>query len=318
MTTPRVSVCIVTYNHERYIHDCLMTVVAQAGDISLEILVGDDRSTDRTEEIVRALVAQFPNVIRYFRHENQLGPGGNYQFLIGRATGEYIAHLDGDDYWLPGKLKGQVSLLDNNAGVIACYANALCIDDSGVPLGVFNNLQPERFEIKYLLKKGNFLNHSSLIYRSGAGKEICGWPPNFLDYKIHLMLASKGCLSYVNSFMVVYRVNSVASLVKNHGEKVQALYWETICRLSLEGRADCYIRSASADFLRRIAFRAIKTRSIRFFLKWWKVVAANQRGNKFRLALLTLVNIVLTGYRAAMTRFAAIVGGARLRVLYWR
>ena len=78
MTTPRVSVCIVTYNHERYIHDCLMTVVAQAGDISLEILVGDDRSTDRTEEIVRALVAQFANVIRYFRHENQLGPGGNY------------------------------------------------------------------------------------------------------------------------------------------------------------------------------------------------------------------------------------------------
>jgi glycosyltransferase involved in cell wall biosynthesis len=318
MTMPRVSVCIVTYNHERYIHDCLMTVVAQAGDISLEILVGDDRSTDRTEEIVRALVAQFPSVIRYFRHENQLGPGRNYQFLIGQAVGEYIAHLDGDDYWLPGKLERQVSLLDSDKGVIACYTNALCIDDSGVPLGVFNNLQPERFEIKYLLKNGNFLNHSSLIYRSGAGKEICGWPPSFLDYKIHLMLASKGQLGYVNSFGVVYRVNSVTSMVMNQGEKVRTLYWEAICHISLERGADCYIRSASADFLRRIAFRAIRMRSISFFLKWWKVVSATQGGNTFRLALLTIIGIVFTGYRMAMTRFAAIVGGARLRVLYWR
>ena len=129
MILPRVTVCIVTYNHERYIHDCIMSVLAQAHDVSLEVLIGDDQSTDRTEEIARALAARFPDVIRYFRHENRLGPGGNYQFLIGRARGEYIAHLDGDDFWLPGKLTKQISVMDKDSGVSASYTNALCIDD---------------------------------------------------------------------------------------------------------------------------------------------------------------------------------------------
>lgn len=224
MTIPRVSVCVVTYNHERYIHDCLMTVVAQAHDVPLEILVGDDQSTDRTEETIRTLVAQFPDVIRYFRHENRLGPAGNYQFLIGLARGEYIAHLDGDDYWFPGKIAKQITLMDNFPEIMASYTNALCIDDGGAAIGVFNNEQPSEFDIDYLLRMGNFLNNSSMVYRRSFKAEICGWPPDFLDYRIHLKLASHGRIGFLNTLGVAYRVNSSTSMVLNHGERVRELY----------------------------------------------------------------------------------------------
>lgn len=206
MTTPRVSVCIVTYNHELYIHDCLMTVVAQAHNVPLEILVGDDQLTDKTEEVVRGLVSRFPELIRYFRHENRLGPGGNYQFLIGQARGEYIAHLDGDDYWLPGKLAAQVGILDNSPECVGAYTNAICVNEAGCFLGFFNGLVAERFDLKYLLQRGNFLNHSSLIYRAGFADSICGWAPDFIDYRIHILLAQHGQLAYLNAPYVVYRV----------------------------------------------------------------------------------------------------------------
>ncbi len=111
MNLPRVSVCIATYNHERYIHDCIMSVVAQAHEIPIEILVGDDSSSDKTGEIVRRLADRLPDIVRYFRHAKKMGGVLNRQFLIGQTTGEYIAHLDGDDYWLPGKIAKQISLM---------------------------------------------------------------------------------------------------------------------------------------------------------------------------------------------------------------
>ena len=143
------------------------------------------------KKLSRALAARFPDAVRYFRHENRLGPGGNYQFLIGQARGEYIAHLDGDDFWLPGKLAKQISVMDTDSGVSASYTNALCIDDDGVSIGIFNNPQPSEFGINYLFNRGNFLNHSSMLYRSSAKQDLIDWPPDFVDYKIHIMLARR-------------------------------------------------------------------------------------------------------------------------------
>ncbi len=318
MTTPRVSVCVVTYNHERYIHDCIMTVLAQAHDVPLEVLIGDDQSTDRTEEIARALAARFPDAIRYFRHQNRLGPGGNYQFLIGQTRGEYIAHLDGDDFWMPGKLVKQISVMDKDPGVSASYTNALCINDDGVSIGIFNNLQPSEFEINYLFSRGNFLNHSSMLYRSSAKQDLIDWPSDFVDYKIHIMLAAKGKISYLNCLGVVYRVNSTTSMIVHQGEKVRALYWQAIDEVS-KGvvQSNCRL-SASADFLRRIFLRSVKVRSLDLLKKWWPIVSTSHHEHKVMLALLVTRSTVITTYRELLTRIAARIGGTRLRVIYWR
>src|SRR6266516_3269144 len=90
----KVSVCVVAYNHGRYIGDCLASVVGQQVEADLEILVGDDCSTDETREIIAAYAARYPGLVHPVFHPRNIGGTRNYQVLIGKAEGDYIAHLD--------------------------------------------------------------------------------------------------------------------------------------------------------------------------------------------------------------------------------
>ncbi len=317
MKNPRVSVCIVTYNHQRYIRDCVMTVLMQEGDVPLEILVGDDASNDETSLIVHDLVSRFPETIQYFRHETRLGPAGNYQFLIQQAKGEYIAHLDGDDYWFPGKLKAQVARMDQELECPAIYSNALCINDDGGLLGIFNNHQPDRFEFSDLLRRGNFLNHSSILYRARFRDEILSWAPDFIDYRIHLYLASKGAIGYLNVCGVVYRVASNTSMIVHRGDYVRDLYWKAIKNAPVELVEPKIVLIGLSDFLRRVFFRSIRVRSWALFAKWWSIVAQEYPNSKKRLALLMVSNILLTALYEIKGYIVARFGGIRLRVIYW-
>lgn len=295
-----------------------MTVIAQAQDVSLEILVGDDQSTDRTEEIVRGLAARFPELIRYFRHENRLGPGGNYQFLIRQVRGEYIAHLDGDDYWLPGKLAAQVSVLDNSPECVAAYTNAICVNDAGRMLGVFNNPLVDRFDLESLLRRGNFLNHSSLVYRAGFGDTICLWAPEFIDYRIHLLLAQHGQLAYLASPYVGYRVSSSGSMVAHQNDHVRELYWlavhEALC-LTTDQRVKM---AAIADFLSGVFLRARETGSREFFMHWWRVVTREFRCNRFYLAFLVAMVAIRRRSLSLLSKYSGRVAGLPFRTFHRR
>ncbi len=316
MNEPRVSICIVTYNHERYLRECVMSVVAQAQDVHLEILIGDDHSSDQTESIGRELEALFPEVIRFIRHETNLGPGGNYQSLIRLARGEYIAHLDGDDFWLPGKIISQIGILDNNPDYSAVYTNALCINDHHQLLGVFNNTQPSIIDLKYLMDSGNFLNHSSLIYRAILRKEILSWKPDFIDYKIHLYLARMGLIGYSNSCYVAYRVASSTSMLVNNGEHVRYLYWEAI-QTNAPNEKTLYLHP-SADFLRRVFFHSLRTRSFAQLKHWGQKTKQEQKFQQIKLITLTCWKIISAGLREIWNLGIGNIGGVRLRVFYWR
>jgi glycosyltransferase involved in cell wall biosynthesis len=104
--TPRVSVIIPCYNAERYVCATIETVFAQ-GEPDIEIIVVDDGSKDRSVELVRAA---FPTV-RVVEQPNQ-GVAAARNHGLRLATGEWIAFLDADDIWLPGKLAAQFTQLD--------------------------------------------------------------------------------------------------------------------------------------------------------------------------------------------------------------
>jgi len=295
-----------------------MTVVAQVHDVSLEILIGDDQSTDRTEEIVRMLAARFPETVRYFRHETRLGPAGNYQFLIGQARGEYIAHLDGDDYWLPGKLNAQVGLLDTAPECVAVYANAICVNDAGVLLGLFNNPVPDRFNLNSLLRRGNFLNHSSLVYRAEFGEIICNWPPEFIDYRIHINLARHGQLGYLKSPYVGYRVNSTGSMLSHQGERVRELYWSAVYEvLDLTNEQDIKM-AVLADFLSGVFFRVRETGNLKLFVKWWRVVVQEYKCNKIELAVRIAMVSIRRRSMSLLTKYSGAIAGLPLRIFHRR
>lgn len=109
-----IAVCITTYNHEAYIARCIESVLAQQCDEPLRIYIGDDASTDGTEAICRHYAAQDERIV-YIRCEHNKGLVDNTIDLYHRMmtdSCEYIAMLDGDDYWTDAyKLQKQVDFL---------------------------------------------------------------------------------------------------------------------------------------------------------------------------------------------------------------
>jgi glycosyltransferase involved in cell wall biosynthesis len=114
MKKVKVSVCIVTYNHIKFIDQCLESLVNQETNFDFEILVSDDCSTDGTRDVLAKYEKLYPNLVKPFFQSKNLGAQKNFIFVHQKAQGEYIAHVDGDDYALPGKLQFQAQYLDEN------------------------------------------------------------------------------------------------------------------------------------------------------------------------------------------------------------
>lgn len=228
MSIPKVSVCIATYRQAPYIEDCVLSAVGQAGPFELEVLVGDDNSPDGTAERVEPLVAQHPQ-LTLVRRPTNLGGNANYQDLVARAGGDYIAHLDGDDAWLPGKLRAQVAFLQAHPDCPAVYTNAIAVDASGRLRGPFTGAHPPRMPLAYVAGKGNFLMHSSMLYRASERAAFLDLPTaQVIDYQIHLALAKRGPLGFLHQPLALYRAATATSTVRHSFGRVHDLLWGAV------------------------------------------------------------------------------------------
>ncbi len=318
MNKPVVSVCIVTCNHERYIRDCIMSVIAQSSDVPLEILVGDDLSEDGTSGIVAAIANEYPHLIRYFRHAPRLGPAENYLSLIRESRGTFIAHLDGDDFWLPGKLAAQVSFLERHLDCPAVYSNALTVRDDGAPLGVFNNPQPSRFDINALLRGGNFLNHSSMLYRASLRENLLSMPTPFLDYRIHLCHARHGAIGYLNQVLVGYRVGSSTSMVVRAKDLVLRLYWEALLNVPRESVNAEDLAGGMAGFVRSVLLQSFRTNSFFVLRHWLPIIMAASPVGRMRMCSLISSGIFRTAIQKASDILCTRLNGNHLQILFRR
>ena len=91
---PMLSVCLVTYNHEKYIKECLDSILNQKVSFDVEILVGNDCSTDRTAEVLK----EYGDKIEAINREHNLGLCANIKDLFLRAKGKYVFLFSGDDF----------------------------------------------------------------------------------------------------------------------------------------------------------------------------------------------------------------------------
>jgi glycosyltransferase involved in cell wall biosynthesis len=127
-----LSVIMTTYNHERYIAEAIESVLRQQTSFGVEIVVGEDCSTDRTLNIVRDYASMYPECIRIVTSEENVGWRKNYRRTIAAARGKYVALLDGDDYFTHRKkLAMQVELLEADPELGMCYTRSERIDESG-------------------------------------------------------------------------------------------------------------------------------------------------------------------------------------------
>lgn len=171
---PKVSVCVITYNQARYIRQCLQSVVDQQTTFAFELIVGDDCSTDGTREIVASFAQEHPTIVRVVQQQRNTRGMGNYMAVHAQARGEYVAHIDGDDLALPGKLQAQAQVLDADPACAVVWHRMHVFDDSGaisVPNLPDVAMWPDgRVELRDLLRYGSVSYHSSTMYRATARK----------------------------------------------------------------------------------------------------------------------------------------------------
>jgi len=318
VSTPLVSICITTYNHERYIAQCLQSALMQELNVTLEILVGDDLSSDRTENIVTEIASRHPGVIRYYRYPCKKGATDNLSFLINEARGFYIAHLDGDDFWLPGKLTSQLEYMQTHPDCPAVYTNAFCIHDDGTAAGLFTNFKRSNISNPDLIRRGNFLNHSSLLYQGSLKKIILSSECNMLDYSMHLNLVKNGALGYLPEPLTVYRVASSTSIMIHANDYVRELYWAALCDTQPPLVSPLDLNSGMAEFMRSIFFRSLRMRSTQLLKTWWPRVLEKAPAGRTRLLLQACWAILRTGIAETAAWTCRKITGNKMRVLYPR
>ena len=135
--TPLVSVVVTTYNHEPYLAKALDAILAQRCNFGVEIILGEDCSSDGTLRVCKKFADLYPQVNLISSTEN-VGWRKNYRRCVEAAKGRYIAFCDGDDYWCDeNRLAEQVALMEANPKVGLCYTLAERRNESGELVGRF-------------------------------------------------------------------------------------------------------------------------------------------------------------------------------------
>lgn len=316
--TKKISVCILTYNHEKYIEECIESVISQEVEASLEIIIGDDCSTDNTRNIISKFAEKYPAIVFPIFHDKNIGGVNNQKSVIKMATGDYIAHLDGDDFWFPGKLKRQLNFLESHSECAAVYCNTKVIDVNNNTIGVFNNKQPEIFDINYLLENGNFLNHSSLFYIAMLKDEFINLQVDFMDYQINLILASIGKLGYLNDFLVAYRWQSSSSVLKNSSLYIEKLLFNAIFSVDVSKvRFQSFINCICISFLTILKSGVLNKRigGIRY---WMSGIFSSPKVNVIEFFKASIIMACKIIYKKTINNARDCYDGDLERVFYYR
>jgi glycosyltransferase involved in cell wall biosynthesis len=210
----KVSVCTVTYNHAPYIAQAIESVLMQRRPgLEIEMVIGEDVSTDNTRSIVADYARRYPEIIKPIFHERNVGAGNNSLACLNACTGDFIAALEGDDYWTdPHKLQKQVDFLESHPDYTLCFHNVR-IEKAGIAGGVLYNSVNQATTTSALdLAIRNYIATVSCVYRRIL-TEIPAWfavvPAG--DFSLSMMHARYGKIGYLPDVMAVYREHAQSS-----------------------------------------------------------------------------------------------------------
>lgn len=210
-STPRVSVCMITYNHEKYIAQALESVLAQKTDFDFEIVIGEDCSSDGTRAIIEEYARRHPDRIRPLLRPKNFGMIENFLDAYANCRGEFIAILEGDDYWTSAeKLAKQVELMVRDPRIAISHHAVDILADDGRVIGrtPIAGCKPAA-SLEGLLKiRGLAIQTCSVVLRRELlGARLPRWLTECRsgDWPLYVYSASKGAIAFVDEVMAVYR-----------------------------------------------------------------------------------------------------------------
>ena len=256
---PKVSVVIPTYNRARFLRGAVRSVLEQTFQ-DFEIVIVDDASSDDTREVVASL--EDPR-IRYVRLEQNRRIAAARNTGVSSSTGEYIAFLDDDDEWRPGKLEQQVRILDSCASTVGAVYTAFARVDvaTGEAVGVITPVK--RGHILHELCGRNWVGTASTVcVRRRCFDEVGLFDESVEfgeEYDMWIRIAHRFDFRYIDEALVVYGLHArrlsrsftvMKSGLKRQLEKYDAFFGSDPVNHSRRymslGRLCCYSGNARA------------------------------------------------------------------------
>lgn len=214
-----VTVCIATYNGEKYIKEQLDSIINQSYK-NIEIIIQDDCSTDRTFEILKEYKEH--NSIKIFQNQENIGYIKNFESVLKKANGEFIAICDQDDIWDLKKLEILLNSIGNNSLI---YSNSLLIDENGNSLNktlsdkLKNNFIDSDTCLNFLYD--NCVSGHAMLFKRELIDYIFPLPQNlYFDAWIAATAASLNGVKFIDSNLVLYRQHSSNVLGNIKKEKI--------------------------------------------------------------------------------------------------
>lgn len=211
---PLVSVLIISYNHEQYMAQTLESVLMQKTNFHFEIVVGDDASPDNTRGICEAYIQKYPDIIRVLPTPHNLGVVPNYIRTLKACRGKYIAHLDGDDYWIDAeKLQKQVDRLEADPDLTICYTSRRVYrEDWGGFYSIEDGVSDKRYYVQDFASTA-FFHLSTIMFRRPVDDTIAqhlALFKNIVDRPLSIMLLEEmgGYAVKIPDIGIVFRMNN--------------------------------------------------------------------------------------------------------------
>ncbi len=205
----KVDILMITRNHKNYIQQAVESVLAQSTSFKIRLVIGDDASTDGTSQFLSELGASFPNLIQVKTQSSCLGIFANFQDTLKRCNAEYVALLEGDDYWTDTlKLQKQIDFLDQHPDIMLS-THAVRIEKNGLLTNQQFSKASPGIKITKDLFKQNFPTAAS-VFRRSAIPVLPEWFPTYglIDWPLWLVISTKGKMHLMKENMAVYRCQS--------------------------------------------------------------------------------------------------------------
>jgi glycosyltransferase involved in cell wall biosynthesis len=225
---PRISVGMPLYNREKYVGAAIEAHLCQTYS-DFELVITDNASTDRSEEICRAYAAKDPRV-KYYRNPRNLGASGNYNRCFELSTGEYFRWTPSDDLVSPNLLERAVEVLDGDPSVFVAYPKTKLIDGEGKIIGEFDeglHLMDERPSERWKgvqrnLRLGNLhygLNRADKFRKTGLLRNYIGG-----DFPLIAEMSLFGKFYEIPDAFFYRRMHEAASSALKNSADVMAFY----------------------------------------------------------------------------------------------
>jgi glycosyltransferase involved in cell wall biosynthesis len=278
-----VSIMMITYNHELYIKDAILGVLNQETKFEYELIIANDCSTDKTEEVIEAILSTHPkaSLIKYTKHLQNKGMVLNFKWALEQCKGDYIALCEGDDYWTdPLKLQKQFDFLTRNDEFVMCFHKVHILKTNGLIVPDFITTLPPNFQNRItLLKNRNYIHTCSVMFKNLKINlpDILELTPE-VDYLFYIILTQYGKIGYLESSMSIYR-HDVGILSRSKGNYFKNIMLVNLIALKLTNNKveykillDKNIDFVLNNFAHNLPFNTLITNLLkipkRFYLKY--------------------------------------------------